>query len=95
VLGGLWPLSAGVIRKPGGSGEHGLSHDIFYVPQRPYVTVGTLQEQLIYPRSVSGAPQYREEPQKLHEFLLSRQRPFFHGQRRSAEDFQMQKGKRG
>ena len=55
VLGGLWPLSAGTIRKPGGSGEGGLSHDIFYVPQRPYVTVGTLQEQLIYPRPVAGA----------------------------------------
>jgi ABC-type uncharacterized transport system fused permease/ATPase subunit len=54
VLGGLWPLSAGTIRKPGGSGEDGLSHDIFYVPQRPYVTVGTLQEQLIYPRPVEG-----------------------------------------
>lgn len=54
VLGGLWPLSAGTIRKPGGSGDDGLSHDIFYVPQRPYVTVGTLQEQLIYPRPVAG-----------------------------------------
>lgn len=54
VLGGLWPLAAGTIRKPGGSGDDGLSHDIFYVPQRPYVTVGTLQEQLIYPRPVAG-----------------------------------------
>ena len=57
VLGGLWPLKAGTIRKPGGSGVgDGLSHDIFYVPQRPYVTVGTLQEQLIYPRQVTGEP---------------------------------------
>ena len=37
VLGGLWPLSQGKIRKPGGTAaESGLSHEIFYVPQRPY-----------------------------------------------------------
>jgi ABC-type uncharacterized transport system fused permease/ATPase subunit len=50
VLGGLWPLAGGRIYKPGGGGgAGGLSHDIFYVPQRPYVAVGTLQEQLLYP----------------------------------------------
>ena len=37
VLGGLWPLTEGKIRKPGGAAaESGLSHEIFYVPQRPY-----------------------------------------------------------
>lgn len=54
VLGGLWPLSKGRIHKPGGSEGDGLSHDIFYVPQRPYVTLGTLEEQLIYPLVASG-----------------------------------------
>ena len=43
VLGGLWPLAGGRILKPGGRGSDGLSHDIFYVPQRPYVNTGTLQ----------------------------------------------------
>ncbi len=41
MLGGLWPLTRGRIYKPGGGSddaEGGLSHDIFYVPQRPYVT---------------------------------------------------------
>ena len=42
VLGGLWPLEEGVIRKPN-MAEHGLSHHIFYVPQRPYVMAGALQ----------------------------------------------------
>jgi ABC-type uncharacterized transport system fused permease/ATPase subunit len=56
VLGGLWPLAAGKILKPGDcSGGDGLSHEIFYVPQRPYVTLGTLQDQLIYPLTVEGA----------------------------------------
>lgn len=54
VLGGLWPLTKGRIHKPGGSEGDGLSHDIFYVPQRPYVTMGTLEEQLIYPLTASG-----------------------------------------
>ncbi len=56
VLGGLWPLTKGRIHKPGGTTGDGLSHDIFYVPQRPYVTLGTLEEQLIYPLTASGHP---------------------------------------
>jgi ABC-type uncharacterized transport system fused permease/ATPase subunit len=56
VLGGLWPLAEGRIRKPGGAAaESGLSHEIFYVPQRPYVTVGTLQDQLLYPLTADAA----------------------------------------
>lgn len=55
VLGGLWPLTKGRVHKPGGGeGSDGLSHEIFYVPQRPYVTIGTLEEQLIYPLTASG-----------------------------------------
>jgi energy-coupling factor transporter ATP-binding protein EcfA2 len=53
VLGGLWPLTKGIVRKPGGA-EGGLAHEIFYVPQRPYVTIGTLQDQLIYPLTREG-----------------------------------------
>jgi ABC-type uncharacterized transport system fused permease/ATPase subunit len=47
VLGGLWPLVEGRIAKPGMGAA--LSHEIFYVPQRPYTAVGTLRDQLIYP----------------------------------------------
>lgn len=65
VLGGLWPLTKGRIHKPGGTEGDGLSHDIFYVPQRPYVTIGTLQEQLIYPMTASGSLLHK------HAFVLA------------------------
>ncbi len=43
LLGGLWPLfGGGEVVKP-------APKDLFYVPQRPYLPLGNLREQLIYP----------------------------------------------
>lgn len=50
VLGGLWPAESGVVRKPDAA-EAGLSHHIFYVPQRPYVVKGAR------PVACTAAPQ--------------------------------------
>ncbi len=69
VLGGLWPLTHGTIKKPGGGGDTGLSHEIFYVPQKPYVAVGTLQEQLLYPLSPEKIDVIPED--ELRELLQS------------------------
>ncbi|KAJ8908766.1 hypothetical protein NDN08_005471 [Rhodosorus marinus] len=42
VLAGLWPLYGGTLTRPTSSQQ-------FYVPQRPYLALGTLRDQVTYP----------------------------------------------
>jgi vitamin B12/bleomycin/antimicrobial peptide transport system ATP-binding/permease protein len=50
AIAGLWTQGKGVIRRPSLS-------DIFFLPQKPYMLLGTLRSQLLYPRLERKTPE--------------------------------------
>ncbi|GFS03515.1 ATP-binding cassette sub-family D member 3 [Elysia marginata] len=62
ILGELWPLFGGTMTKP----EKGK---LFYVPQRPYMAVGTLRDQVIYPDSHAEQLRKGVKDQELADIL--------------------------
>lgn len=62
ILGGLWPVYGGTVRKPSHS-------DIFYIPQRPYLSRGTLRQQIIYPDGIRQMRDKRVTDQDLLRIL--------------------------
>lgn len=51
---GLWTAGNGIITKPSDS-------DVYFLPQRPYCTVGSLKDQLLYPSMETEAEANEEE----------------------------------
>lgn len=47
IVAGLWPAYRGLVSKPRNNGQDG----IMFLPQRPYLSVGTLRDQVIYPHT--------------------------------------------
>ncbi|KAL3463367.1 ABC transporter transmembrane region 2-domain-containing protein [Aspergillus heterothallicus] len=47
IVAGLWPVYRGLVSRPRGFGLDG----IMFLPQRPYLSVGTLRDQIIYPHT--------------------------------------------
>lgn len=45
IVAGLWPVYRGLVSRPRSVGMDG----IMFLPQRPYLSVGTLRDQVIYP----------------------------------------------
>ncbi|XP_046846152.1 ATP-binding cassette sub-family D member 3-like [Xenia sp. Carnegie-2017] len=62
ILGELWPLFGGKLVKPHRS-------KLFYVPQRPYLAIGSLRDQVIYPDSVEQQREKKITDEELEEFL--------------------------
>ncbi|XP_029659561.1 ATP-binding cassette sub-family D member [Formica exsecta] len=50
IISGLWPVYDGTLIRPNerNSSEHSRPA-LFYIPQKPYMTVGCLRDQIIYP----------------------------------------------
>ncbi|XP_064626457.1 ATP-binding cassette sub-family D member 3-like isoform X2 [Lineus longissimus] len=62
ILGELWPLFGGTLTKPAGT-------NLFYIPQRPYMTLGTLRDQVIYPDNHKEQKNKNIADDELKEYL--------------------------
>jgi len=62
ILGGLWPLFDGKMVKP-------TKRNMFYVPQKPYLPLGTLRDQIIYPDAVADMEQKGKSDEDLMNLL--------------------------
>ena len=61
-LAGLWKIPKGKITKPKAKGSRSsLAGDVYYLPQKPYNVIGTLVDQLTYPKHAEGHLLKREQ----------------------------------
>lgn len=68
IISGLWPVYGGTLIRPAEnySAKHGRPA-LFYIPQKPYMTVGCLRDQIIYPSESQTEDCCDEELLKLLE----------------------------
>lgn len=66
IVNGLWPIYGGelhipkpIVGKP----------SMFYIPQRPYLTIGNLRDQIIYPDTVDDMLNKKYDEDMLHEIM--------------------------
>ncbi|KAI9283730.1 ABC transporter transmembrane region 2-domain-containing protein [Umbelopsis sp. AD052] len=62
ILGDLWPLWGGTVTKPAAS-------KLFYVPQKPYLALGSFRDQVIYPDTRDDALDKGFDDERLMELL--------------------------
>ncbi|CAB0018230.1 unnamed protein product [Nesidiocoris tenuis] len=69
ILGELWPLFGGTLIKPPKS-------KLFYIPQRPYMCLGTLRDQVIYPHTKEEMKRRGKTDEMLFSHLERVQLPY-------------------
>lgn len=69
ILGELWPSWGGKITKP-------PRGKLFYIPQRPYMTLGTLRDQIIYPHTFEEMKRRGHTDADLQRYLELVQLPY-------------------
>ncbi|GFY76917.1 ATP-binding cassette sub-family D member 1 [Trichonephila inaurata madagascariensis] len=62
IVRGLWPVYVGLLERP-------PENQMFYIPQRPYMSLGTLRDQVIYPHTVEDMKEHNMTDQHLFEVL--------------------------
>ncbi|KAK4181307.1 ABC transporter transmembrane region 2-domain-containing protein [Triangularia setosa] len=65
VIAGLWPVYRGLVSRPKNNGEDG----IMFLPQRPYLSIGTLRDQVIYPDGEADMREKRKNEYDLKKAL--------------------------
>lgn len=65
IVAGLWPVYRGLVSRPRGFGLDG----IMFLPQRPYLSVGTLRDQVIYPHTEIDMHEHGTSDAELQKVL--------------------------
>ena len=65
IAAGLWPVYRGLISRPRRIGADG----IMFLPQRPYLSIGTLRDQVIYPHSELDLREHDKNDHQLQRVL--------------------------
>lgn len=65
IVAGLWPVYRGLVSRPRQVGMDG----IMFLPQRPYLSIGTLRDQVIYPHTEIEMRENAKNDHHLQEIL--------------------------
>lgn len=65
IVAGLWPAYRGLVSRPRQAGQDG----IMFLPQRPYLSPGTLRDQVIYPHTATDMSESGRTDKELQTVL--------------------------